>query len=98
MAAVVEISERGVRISLVYTPPDRRRQGYASASVAGLSQAMLESGKRYCCLFTDLANPTSNHIYAVIGYRPVVDMYTIAFDYSSADAAETGDGHARSAR
>jgi hypothetical protein len=26
------------------------------------------------CLFTDQANPTSNKIYAALGYRPVVDM------------------------
>jgi len=25
-------------------------------------------------LFTDLANPTSNHIYQTIGYVPVVDV------------------------
>jgi uncharacterized protein len=28
---------------------------------------------RYCCLYTDLANPTSNAIYYRIGYRPVCD-------------------------
>ena len=34
---------------------------------------MLEQGAR-ACLFTDRANPTSNKIYAALGYRPVVDM------------------------
>ncbi|MDX6374309.1 MAG: hypothetical protein QOD98_3297, partial [Nocardioidaceae bacterium] len=32
-----------------------------------------DSGTRVC-LFTDQANPTSNKIYAAIGYEPVVDM------------------------
>ena len=26
------------------------------------------------CLFTDQANPTSNKIYAALGYQPVADM------------------------
>ncbi len=28
----------------------------------------------HCFLFTDLGNPTSNHIYQDIGYRPVCDV------------------------
>lgn len=52
----------GIRIGPVYTPPEHRRRGYASAGVAEVSQIMLDSGRRYCFLFTDLANPTSNHI------------------------------------
>ena len=30
---------------------------------------MLDRGARRCMLYTDLANPISNHIYAKIGYR-----------------------------
>ena len=33
-----------------------------------------------CALFTDLANPTSNRIYASIGYRPVGEWEEHAFD------------------
>lgn len=47
---------------------------YASACVAALSQLILDEGKEFCTLFTDLANPTSNHIYQQIGYRPVCDF------------------------
>jgi predicted GNAT family acetyltransferase len=64
----------GIRIGPVYTPPALRGQGYASACVAQLSQDMLDAGRKYCFLFTDLANPTSNHIYQAIGYEPVVDV------------------------
>jgi GNAT superfamily N-acetyltransferase len=64
----------GIRIGPVYTPPDRRRRGYASALVAAASQAALDEGRRQVFLFTDLANPTSNHIYAAIGYEPVRDV------------------------
>lgn len=36
-------------------------------------------GYRECCLFTDLANPTSNKIYEAIGYRGVCDLYGMTF-------------------
>jgi predicted GNAT family acetyltransferase len=64
----------GIRIGPVYTPPERRGHGYASAATAALSQLLLERGRRFCFLFTDLANPTSNHIYQTIGYQPVCDV------------------------
>jgi predicted GNAT family acetyltransferase len=62
-------------IGPVYTPPDRRGRGYASAVTARLSQMILDSGKRYAVLFTDLSNPTSNSIYRKIGYKPVCDYH-----------------------
>jgi predicted GNAT family acetyltransferase len=65
---------RGIRINAVYTPPDLRRNGYASACVAALSQHLLDSGYRFCFLLTDLANPTSNRIYQAIGYEPIADV------------------------
>jgi uncharacterized protein len=65
---------RGVSVSAVYTPPEQRRKGYATACVAALSRRLLASGYDYCALFTDLANPTSNDIYYQIGYRPVADF------------------------
>jgi len=67
-------TSHGVRISMVYTPLELRQRGYASACVAALSKAMLDSGKAFCCLFTDLSNQTSNRIYERIGYRPVCDF------------------------
>lgn len=63
-----------MRLGPVYTPPESRRKGYASACVAGVSQYLLDSGRKFCTLFTDLANPTSNHIYQAIGYEPVCDV------------------------
>ena len=64
----------GIRIGAVYTPPELRGRGYASACVAAASQAQLDRGRRFCFLYTDLANPTSNKIYQAIGYRPVCDV------------------------
>ena len=70
----------GARINLVYTPPDLRGRGYATAAVSALTRRLLDSGSRYCCLYTDLANPTSNSVYRRIGYRPVceIDEYSFA--------------------
>ncbi len=64
----------GVRVNAVYTPPGLRGRGYASACVATLSQKLLDKGRRYCFLFTDLANPTSNRIYRAVGYEAVADV------------------------
>jgi hypothetical protein len=47
-------------------------------------EVALDRGKRFCFLYTDLANPTSNAIYMRLGYRPVCDSREIAF------AAESG--------
>jgi RimJ/RimL family protein N-acetyltransferase len=58
-----------VRIGPVYTPPDARRRGYASSAVAAVSRQALQTGAHACMLFTDLSNPTSNKIYAEVGYR-----------------------------
>ncbi len=69
----------GIRINSVYTPPGLRGRGYASACVAALSQLQLDNGRRFCFLFTDLRNPTSNKIYQRIGYTPVCDATEIAF-------------------
>lgn len=73
MAGWTGKTPNGVRVNFVYTPPTQRGRGYATAAVAALSQQLLDQGNRYCCLYTDLANPTSNAIYHRIGYRPICD-------------------------
>ena len=64
----------GIRIGPVYTPPELRGRGYASALTAAVTKRLLDGGLRFCFLFTDLANPTSNSIYQRIGYEPVSDF------------------------
>ena len=61
------------RVGPVYTPAADRGRGFASVLTAHVSRLLRDSGARVC-LFTDQANPTSNKIYAAIGYVPVVDM------------------------
>jgi predicted GNAT family acetyltransferase len=74
----------GIRVGPVYTPPELRRRGYATALTAELSQRLLdgrlfEGGRRFCFLYTDLANPTSNAIYERIGYVRVAESAEIVF-------------------
>jgi uncharacterized protein len=47
--------------------------------VAAQTQWLLDHGKRFCFLFTDLANPTSNAIYERIGYRKVAEAVDYRF-------------------
>lgn len=68
-----------VRVGPVYTPPERRRRGYAEACVAEVSRRVLAEGNR-CILYTDLENPTSNAIYRRIGYRAVAEVLRYRFD------------------
>ena len=69
----------GIRIGPVYTPPDARGHGYASALVAQMSLRLLDEGRDFCFLFTDVANRVSNHIYQEIGYEPVGDVSEYRF-------------------
>ncbi len=68
----------GIRIGPVYTPPELRGRGYASALVAALSSEQLARGRRFCFLYTDLANPVANRIYERIGYRRVCESAEVA--------------------
>lgn len=66
------------RIGPVYTPTDCRGHGYASALTGYVSQLIRNTGADVC-LYTDLSNPTSNKIYAAIGYEPVADFVRYRF-------------------
>ena len=72
------------RIAPVYTIPGVRGRGYATALVADLSRELLARGKRKLFLTTDIANPTSNAIYARIGFRAEND--DCGFDFVAPDA------------
>jgi len=88
MAAAVAPTPNGMRIGLVYTPREFRGRGYASAVVAALTKRLLDEGRRFCFLYTDLANPTSNRIYRRLGYEHVRDDRQILFETASAAARE----------
>ena len=73
----------GIRVGPVYTPLELRGRGYATALTADLSRRLLDGrlfdgGRRFCFLYTDLANPTSNAIYERIGYRKIAESAEVA--------------------
>jgi uncharacterized protein len=79
MAVAREPVDGVVRLSGVYTPPEKRKHGYAAACVHALSRRLRDAGHR-CILYTDLANPTSNSIYRRIGYRAVAEALRYRFE------------------
>ncbi len=59
---------KGIRISGVYTPPEFRGCGYASAAVAALSHAKLRNGRDFVVLNVTDGNP-AEELYQRLGYR-----------------------------
>ncbi|MFP5519189.1 MAG: GNAT family N-acetyltransferase [Bdellovibrionia bacterium] len=80
MAHVSRPTKNGISIGAVYTPMNLRKRGYASAVVAHLSQKMLNSGNKFCVLYTDSSNPTSNKIYQNVGYQVVAESKHFLFE------------------
>ncbi len=72
-------TEHGMSVTFVYTPPELRRKGYATACVASICRGILKGGYDFCMLYTDLSNPTSNSIYMKIGFRPICDSVEYGF-------------------
>ena len=70
----------GIVVVAVYTPSEHRGKGYASANVATMSQMLLDQGRKYCFLYTDLDNATTNHIYQAMGYEPVCNADVYKFE------------------
>ena len=79
MAGFTREMQTAIGVAFVYTPPYFRGKGYASSSVAQISQIALDRGYNQCVLYTDLLNPTSNSIYQKIGYKPVCDSLMLGF-------------------
>ena len=72
-------TKNGTTINTVYTPPEYRNKGYATSCVCALTKELLSDRYSFCSLYTDLSNPTSNSIYAKIGYVPLGDA--LSFDF-----------------
>lgn len=76
MAAWTRPTRGGCAIAYVYTPPEERGRGYATALVRELSRGLLEgalglSPRTFVCLYANAAQPAPNRVYAAVGYRPV---------------------------
>jgi len=66
-----------VRVGPVYTPEPERRRGYAGQLTADVSRRLLERGHSLM-LFTDADNPTSNGVYARLGYERIDELVECA--------------------
>jgi uncharacterized protein len=73
-------TRHSICISSVYTPPELRGKGYATACVAKLSRQLLESGWEFCTLFVEVDNLPAYHAYQKIGYQPVSDYEEYHFE------------------
>ncbi|HEY3493432.1 MAG TPA: GNAT family N-acetyltransferase [Polyangiaceae bacterium] len=71
LACRARYTTTGAAIAPVYTPPEARGRGYASAVTAELCERLLGAGRRFVCLHAERSNPVSNRIYRAIGFREV---------------------------
>ena len=67
------------RIAPVYTPPAFRARGYASSLVAAICAELQDAG-RQVFLVTDVDNPTSNALYARLGFVALGDCYAFELE------------------
>jgi hypothetical protein len=80
MVNISRKTQNGATINAVFTPDKFKRKGYATKSVAALSQQLLDEGFQFCSLYTDQSNPTSNKIYKKIGYNEVGSSIVYHFE------------------
>jgi hypothetical protein len=86
----------GIRIGPVYTPPEHRGRGYATALVHAQTTWLLANAVQRCFLYTDLANPTSNGVYRRIGYEQVCEAVEIGFEPAQPQSGGVGASSAGS--
>lgn len=60
------------RIGPVYTPPENRGRGQATALTEHVVRELFGAGAAVVTLYADDANPTSTGIYRRLGFRPVL--------------------------
>lgn len=78
MAVRTRPTRKGISIGGVFTPPEKRNNGYATSCVAGLCKELL-SEYDFCVLYADLSNPVSNSIYMKMGFREYCDSANYYF-------------------
>lgn len=79
LATISGMNCSGPRISAVYTPPEFRSQGYATALVHRLSNMYLESGSPYITLNTEAGDPVED-IYKRLGYKLVGEKVSVIIE------------------
>lgn len=72
-------TKNGVTVTLVFTPKEERKKGYARTLVTAVSRELLKDFD-FCVLYTDMMNLTSNKIYREIGYERIADSVHLGLD------------------
>jgi GNAT superfamily N-acetyltransferase len=77
MATVTRPVARTVRISMLYTPPERRRNGYAAAVMLAVGRAALAGQAREVVLITEENRP--QRLAARLGYELIGERAVLRF-------------------
>ena len=80
-ASLARPSPHGYTVNAVYTPPEFRKRGLASAITHAVCLEAFRRGKDFCTLFTDLRNPTSNGIYQRLGFAQIGEFSHVRLKY-----------------
>ena len=75
------------RIAPVYTPPEHRRRGYATAVTAACTADALARDAERVVLYTDVADPSANAMYQRVGFRPIGGRRVVTFHPDSGPPA-----------
>jgi ribosomal protein S18 acetylase RimI-like enzyme len=78
-ASVSAATFEAVQVSGVYTPPERRRRGYATLALAELCRRLLERS-RSACLFVNEFNEPAVALYRRLGFRVIASWASAFFD------------------
>lgn len=79
MAGARGPTRAGIRIGPVYTPPELRGRGYATALTGALTEALLADGRTHVTLFADATNSAAIRIYRSLGYQHAGDQHIYDF-------------------
>lgn len=79
MACLSKPTLGGLTVNTVYSPRDRRRSGFASALVHGVSRLALGRGFRSCSLYVNLDDQSATHLYERVGYRLRSEVISMAW-------------------
>ncbi|MGB5335382.1 MAG: GNAT family N-acetyltransferase [Woeseiaceae bacterium] len=61
---------RGIRVSAVYTPPEHRGKGYASAGVAEICRRELDGSRDFVTLVAEIDDP-AERMYQRLGFYKI---------------------------
>jgi|SRR5690606_34762100 len=79
MVGVLRETRDAAAVGILYTPPELRDRGYATAAVAAFSRQLLERGSKHSYFCLDPSNPTADWVCRRLGYGPVQETADIDF-------------------